>query len=93
MICHTKCGEWYNQLDTIVANAKIKLNIATLVCLCHILLGRIDWFVLTLDTTSCQFHQHFTSSFCADILATKKLQSQTATIEKLHTRKKLRVKC
>jgi len=31
----------------------------------------------------CQFHQHFTSSFCADILLPKKLQSQNVSREKL----------
>ncbi len=30
-----------------------------------------------------QFHQHFTSSFCANSLLPKKLQSQTASAEKL----------
>jgi hypothetical protein len=37
------------------------------------------------EATSSQFHQHFTSSFCADIFRSAKLlQSQTAIIEKLH---------
>jgi len=33
--------------------------------------------------TYSQFHQDFTSSFCADILVPKKLQSQTVPTEKL----------
>jgi len=33
--------------------------------------------------SSSQFHQHFTSSFCANILASKKLQSQTLIREKM----------
>jgi len=33
--------------------------------------------------TSGQFHQHFKNSFCANIFATKKLQSKTVTREKL----------
>jgi hypothetical protein len=34
-----------------------------------------------IDTCS-QFHKHLISSFCADILVPKKLQSQIVTIEK-----------
>jgi len=34
--------------------------------------------------SSSQFHQNFTSSFCANIFSTKKLQNQTVTREKLH---------
>jgi len=34
-------------------------------------------------TPLCQLHQHFMSSFCAKILVSKKLQSQTETREKL----------
>jgi len=50
---------------------------------------------MLIDTYS-QFHQYFTSSFCADILAPKKLQSQTVIREKLHKAllyKKALVKC
>ncbi len=35
-------------------------------------------------STSSQFHQHFTSSFCAHILLPKKFQSQIVIREKLH---------
>jgi len=39
---------------------------------------------LPMNPLSCsQFHQHFTSSFCAEVLAPKKPQSQTVTREKL----------
>jgi hypothetical protein len=35
-------------------------------------------------TTFRQFHQHFMSDFCTNILEIKIFQSQTVTIEKLH---------
>jgi len=31
----------------------------------------------------CQFHQHFTQDFCANIFAAKKFQSQNVTREKM----------
>jgi hypothetical protein len=31
-----------------------------------------------------QFHQHFTRTFCVDILTAKKLRSKTVIREKLH---------
>ncbi len=38
---------------------------------------------LGIDKTYCHFHQHFTSSFCANIIFAKKLHSQTASRENL----------
>jgi hypothetical protein len=52
--------------------------------------------VATITATCSQFHQHFTGSFCVNILAKKKLQIQTETQEKLRktlSYKKVQVKC
>ncbi len=35
------------------------------------------------NSNNCQFHQHFTGAFCANICTPKKLQSQNVTREKL----------
>ncbi len=40
-------------------------------------------FRKTLNSAWGQFHQHFMSSFCTEIILPKKLQSQTVTREKL----------
>ncbi len=38
-----------------------------------------NMFIILLHAISSQFHQHFTSSFCVDILVPNKLQTQTVT--------------
>ena len=108
LVLSTKCGEWPYSFSTFVANEKILLDNAavnnvkmSLIKLTSFLLvkawQKLVRSILFFRRKMCaQFHQHFMSSFCANLLAPKtykaKMYIQKSCLKGFCT-KKLLVKC